>query len=326
MNNRLPKSVVVGLVAGALLLALVSLWFAGQPAAERTDGMRVAATVFPIYDIARNVAGDTVQVDLVLPTSAEPHTYEPTPSAMRTVEAAAVVYAVGHNLDGWLSGLTEATGTPTLVVDAGIELLPATHDHHHDEDEEGEEGRAEEGLPEEHGDEESALGADPHYWLSVPNAAAIARTVAADLIARFPDRAADLAANLRAYEDKLSAADHAIHDALDGLQDRRLATFHGAYRYFARDYNLEIAIEFEPFPGREPSALYLSEIGAAVAEHGLSTIYREPNMSAAAVSVFASDHGLSLGILDPLGGTAPERSSLIDTLTFNAHEIARLQR
>jgi ABC-type Zn uptake system ZnuABC Zn-binding protein ZnuA len=305
MTNNLKITALVAAVALTAVVASLLLRPAAGPRISSTPDAglpNVAATVFPLYDIVRNVGAGVVQVQLILPANAEPHTFEPTPGAMRAIAQAKVVYAIGHHLDSWVSPLADASAIPTVTVDSGIALRQSGD-----------------------GGEEPTDGFDPHYWLSAPNAKVIAGNVARDLTARLPDRAAAIAANLAKYEVDLDAADAKVKQTLAVVTDRRLATFHGAFAYFADAYGLEIAAVFEPFPGQEPTPRYLAELGTAVKAQKLRFIYHEPAFNAAAISSFATENGLQLGELDDLGG-APGRQSLIDTLIYDAQSIATRQR
>ena len=71
----------------------------------------IAATILPIYNIAQNVAGDVLEVELILPPGASPHTFEVTPSSIRNLKSTKVVYAVGHGLDDWTNQISESAGT-----------------------------------------------------------------------------------------------------------------------------------------------------------------------------------------------------------------------
>jgi len=156
----------------AALVALIGL-AAGPPlgpALGFAEGSKpkVGATIFPIYDIARQVAGPIADVVLILPPGASPHTFEPTPAAVRSLSGARTLFVIGHGLDDWAARLARGAGVPRLVrVDADIALRRVAG---------GQRGSV-----------------DPHYWLSIRNGEAIARTVAAELERLAPDRAEDIA-------------------------------------------------------------------------------------------------------------------------------------
>lgn len=300
------------LLAGLILLSSIGgasyfLFSSGRAVPPTAPPQTVSATVFPLYDIVRNVAGDALQVQLILPTNAEPHTFEPTPTTLQTLRGAAVVYAIGHGLDQWITPLATSVAVPVRVVDDHIALRSATDNGTGD------------------GMTAAADNADPHYWLAADNAAVMAATVADDLAGRFPSLAPVFRRNLAAYLATLKAADAAVRAKLAPLTDRRFAAFHGAYRYFAAAYNLDFVGAFEAFPGREPSPRYLLDLQRNLDRTGTRTIYAEPSFNTDALRAFAAENGYRVGTLDDLGG-APGRDSLTALLLYDAQALAENQR
>jgi ABC-type Zn uptake system ZnuABC Zn-binding protein ZnuA len=273
-------------VAAATLGPLLAL---GDTPGSR---LKIGATIFPLYDIARQVAGPVADIVLILPPGASPHTFEPTPAAVRSLAGAHTLFVIGHGLDAWAVRLARGAGVSRLVrVDTGIAL------------------RRDRGS------------IDPHYWLSIRNGQAIARTVAAELERLAPDRAADVRGGLAAYLARLDAADREIRNLLDGLPTRRIATFHDAFGYFADAYGLEIAAVFEPYPGREPGPRFVIEFQQRVRASGVRVVFSEPQLSVDAIRPIARDLGVAISMLDPLGG-APGRGDYVETMRFNARQVA----
>jgi ABC-type Zn uptake system ZnuABC Zn-binding protein ZnuA len=290
-------------VAARLALApLVAVLLAVAVPATGAGGERgkVAATIFPLYDIARSVAGPTAEVVLVLPPGASPHTFEPTPASVRALSGAEALFAIGHGLDDWAARLARGAGVPQVVpVDTGI-TLRRTND--------------------------AARGrVDPHYWLSAPNAKAIARTVAVELTRRAPGRRAEVERSLGAYLTRLDAADAEIRRLLADLPTRKIATFHDGFGYFAEAYGLKVAAVFEPYPGLEPSPQFVVEFQRKIRASGVRVVFTEPQLSVDALRPIARDLGVTLAILDPLGGL-PGREEYIDLLLFNARAVADATR
>jgi ABC-type Zn uptake system ZnuABC Zn-binding protein ZnuA len=279
-------------VGAALLAALLGVVSAGVAAGE-ADRPTVAATIFPLYDIARQVAGPTAAVTLILPPGASPHTFEPTPSQVRALADAQVVFMIGHGLDDWVTRLARSTGVSRVViVDRGVAL------------------RREADGP-----------ADPHYWLAPANARAITRTVAGELERLAPARRSDIQSALTRYLGQLDAVEAEIRGVLADLPTRRIATFHDAFGYFAEAFGLEVAAVFEPYPGREPSPRFVAEFQQRVRASGVRTLFAEPQLSLDPLRPLARDLGVTLSVLDPLGGVAG-RDTYLELLRFNARQVA----
>lgn len=281
-------------------LAAVSLAVIGLAADARADGVKVAATIFPLYDIVRQIAGPVADVVLVLPPGASPHTFEPAPSTVRALAGAQVLFVVGHGLDDWAARLARGAGVTRLVVlDGGIALRHAGDAAH---------GRV-----------------DPHYWLSAPNGKAIARTAAAELIRLAPDRRAEIDRALASYVARLDAADAEVRRLLADLPTRRIATLHDAFGYFADAYQLEVVATFEPYPGLEPSPRFVVEFQKKIRAAAVRVVFTEPQLSVDALRPIARDLGVTIAVLDPLGGL-PGREGYVDLLLFDARAVAAATR
>ncbi len=304
------KTIVVAIIAVVSLIGIYALAPDNQTKTNPSN-RTVMATIFPLYDMTSQIAGEALDVRLILAPGSEPHTFEPTPDTAMAVSQSAVVYAIGHGFDSWLNPLATASKVDIVVPDAGIDLMASSE---HEEESKGEDA-----------DEHTGDGYDPHYWISIRNAKIMATNIATDLSSRFPESSATFRSNLDAYIGNLDAADREIQSILSTVKNNRFATFHGAFGYFARDYGLEVSATFEPFPGREPSARYLAELSEHLANSGTNNIYYEPSFNPKAVESFASDNALTIAELDPLGGTAG-RFTLYDTLIHNANVLAKNQR
>lgn len=298
-------------IFGALAVAVILAVAFAVPRTEKpapSSVPRVAATIFPIYDIVRNVAGEAASVSLVLPPGAEPHSFEPTPSTVRDLSSASAVYAVGHGVDDWVDRALTERGAEKIVVDRGIALRAAPTVT----------ALAEGGREEAEGPD------DPHYWLTVPNAVKIAETVADDLAARFPGSATAFRANLARYRAELADVDTDVRESLAGVKNANIVTFHDAWYYFAEEYGLRIAGTFEPAPGREPTARGLAALREAVDRNRVRTLYAEPLFSDAAVAAFARDEGVTIAAIDDIGG-APGRDTYASLMRYNAETIRKNQ-
>jgi len=315
-----PILIVVAVIAAGA--AAFAFWKPPQPEGAETPAPSnkpvVAASVYPLYDITRSVAGDIVDVALILPPGSSPHAYEPRPSDIRKLDNANVAYVIGYGLDGWMDTLTESAGTPTVTVDEGIVIREGGHE---EEGEHEDEGHDEEEAEHGHSHDEG----DPHYWLSVANAKLMAENIAADLSARFPQHATDFAVNLANYQIDLDEADREMRWLLDGVTNRKIITMHDAWYYFAAEYELEVVGSFEPSAGREPTPQYLVELQKAVEEAGARTLYTEPLIAVTGIQSFVEDNGLTVSVLDPVEGAAGKDMRFIDVMIQNARTISENQ-
>jgi ABC-type Zn uptake system ZnuABC Zn-binding protein ZnuA len=274
------------------------LWLQGcSKGPQSTTGRpKIAATIFPLQDIARNIAGDRFDVVGILPPGASPHTYAPSPRQVGELQSVALVFSIGHGLDDWTDTLVDMLpNARKIVVDDGVHLIKSgEHADAHDRHE----------------------GSNPHYWLAIGNGRRIARNIAEKIIKLDPTGEDYYRTNLEAYISKLDAAEQSIRKRIAGLATKKMLTFHDAWAYYADEFGLEIVGSIEPFPGKSPTPRYLAGLHEKAKEHDVTALFSEPQLSSETVASFTDDLGLKLYVLDPLGG-AEGRNGYIELLEYN---------
>jgi ABC-type Zn uptake system ZnuABC Zn-binding protein ZnuA len=300
----MKSNTLLAIVLFLLTIGIGIFFFRSNLEPERSSKPQVAVTIFPLYDLVKNIAGSAVEVNLILKPGASPHTFEPTPQLIKKTQEAEKVFAIGHGLDDWVFDLVSER-LIIDVVDYGIELLQTT------------EPAIEENTEEERGP------IDPHYWLTAQNAILISQTVADSLSQTFPNLAETFRNNLTAYTVTLKELDTKIIQQLSTVQNKQLITFHDAWFYFADAYNLTVAGTFEPTVGREPTPKYLAKLSELIAQTGVKVLYAEPQFSSAGMRAFLSNQNVSIATIDPEG--SKNSISYIDLMLQNARVIAQNQ-
>jgi len=285
MFNKVNKIYFVILILSALLLII----FLSQNFVNKST--KVAATVYPLYDITRNIAGNDIETVLLLEPGASPHTFDPTPKEIKNLSGSEIVFTIGHGLDDWSLKLANSAGVKkTVTVDRSIELLDTNE------------------------------GVNPHYWLSPKNAMIIAVNIKDELIKAYPLKQNEIQNNYDVYIKKLEKLDSDITSSIKNLKTNQFATFHNAWDYFAKDYGLVVTTTFEEFPGREPTSQYLNEFTNTIKNENIKVIYAEPQFSTAPLLPIAADLKITLSFLDPIGGT-PGKETYIDLMRYNLNQL-----
>jgi ABC-type Zn uptake system ZnuABC Zn-binding protein ZnuA len=306
-------------ILAVIVLAAVGTIFILR-SAKLYSGNKVAATIFPLYDIVKNIAGESLDVVLVLPPGASPHTYDPSPSEVRAIAGSRAMFAIGHGLDNWSQLLTRSADINKIViVDRNIALIEGGHDHDHHDNDPHQDQDHEEAKPEDD-DHDEEHGKDPHYWLSVANAILIAAQVKDELAELFPEYSQEFEENYKVYQQKLSGLKEQIDTDFKNLPDNRIATFHNAWAYFAKDHNLNIIATFEEYPGQEPSVNYLREFQNKLRKEKIRVIFSEPQFATKSLEPIANDLGVTISVIDPIGGVEG-KGSYMQLMRYNADKI-----
>lgn len=283
----------------ALLLATVA------PASAQ----RIVATIFPLADLVRQIAGSEVPVSTLLPASANPHTYEPTPAQMRDVAAADLIVAVGAGLDAWLEKLLESrpVGSHLVTVTEGAPLLRAAH---------------------EHADHSAKAGSDPHVWLDpVLVRDHVVGLLLAGLTTVHPGRRAEWETRAQGLRQQLTVLDDELRGILVAARGKPYISLHSAWRYFGKRYELREVGVIEPFPGREPSAREIARMVQAARYAGARVLLAEPQLNPRMAEQLAHEIGGRVVSVDPFGAAdLPGRSNYADLLRYNARALAEALR
>jgi zinc transport system substrate-binding protein len=294
LNGSASYAVVFGrrvAVLAILALGLSVVPIGCAPQSQPSDRIVVAVSILPQVAFVEAVGGDQVEVVVMVPPGASPHTYELTPQQMVQLSRASLYAKVGSRVEfelTWLDRLM-AANRDMLVVDCsrGIELLESDDHGHEAEDEDGE-------------DEDGHFhsGADPHIWLSVRNSQVMVRNIHEGLVHVDPANAEYYSRNLAAYLEELVSLDGDLEESLARLENRRFIVFHPAFGYFARDYNLvQVAVEQG---GNEPDAQYIVRLITEAREHDIRIVFAAPQFSLRSAEVIASEIGGKVVTIDPL--------------------------
>jgi len=266
--------------AAALLAAAMLSCSRGEP-----DRRCVAASIFPLYDVTRRVAGDRLRVELILPVGQTTHYYDPTPKDVARLADASLVFAVGLGLDSWLAPIVKSAGSGQARI---FELGPLTDPILAPS---GGSGKAE------------AAQVDPHFWLDPVRMLQVTDLVVEGCRNLDPEGAPGFAARGGEVKASLRQLHADLMRRSEGWRGRKIVTFHGSLYYFAERYGPEVAAVVESVPGREPTAREIADLVATARQQKVEALFSEPQLDPRAASVIAGEAGLPVFVIDPIGGS-----------------------
>lgn len=261
--------------------------------------MKVVASISPLADFVRQVGGTKVEVVLLLPPGASPHTYEPTPKAIHEISQSRIFFKIGSGLEFWADRMIKAAAAKIDVVDSseGVDLI-TSEDHHH-------------GLGHTH-----LTNTDPHIWLDPVICIGIIDKIEAALSKADPSNALYYRKNASVYRDRLRELDREIAQKTRTFRTREYVTFHSAWNYFSRRYGLKVAAAIEEVPGKEPSPKHVAKIIDTLRKLNTRVIFAEPQFSPKIAETIAKDAGAHVLFLDPEGGQKG-REGYISLMKYN---------
>jgi zinc transport system substrate-binding protein len=330
-----------------LVLVLIAIALAAACGKKAGSGKpKVAVSIFPLYDVTKRIAGDRLDVILVLPPGKSEHGYDPTPKEIARLDGAKLGIAVGLDMDTWVEGIMKnAGGVPKMLrVGDKVQTMPidvepiengVVHEgeHHEGEHHEGEtpeehakhaEHAEDKDGHEDHDDHAHKAGApDPHVWMDPQRMATIAGAIADELAVLDPEGKQTFAANAATLQATLAKLDLQLQERSKAWTKRTIVTFHGSMSYFAKRYGLTIAAVVEPIAGKEPTATYLAEVIEAIKRNKAAALFSEPQLDRGPGETIANEAKVPLGELDPVGGVAG-RDSYEALMTWNADQLDKV--
>ena len=242
--------------------------------------------IYPMYDFARKVGGDRIQVKDMVPAGTEPHDWEPAATDIRNLEDADVFVYNGADLEHWAEDVLDTLENQDLVVSEasdGVELLDGGHDH-------------------AHGDE----GKDPHVWLDPMRAKQEMKNIRDALVKADPGNGDYYEANYEKYAGEFDELDQEFRDGLKGTKNRDIIVAHEAFGYLCNAYDLtQLAIEGLT-PDSEPDPAKIQEVIEYAKKYDIHTIFFEELVSPKVAKTVAKEVDAVTAVLNPIEGLSEE--------------------
>jgi len=295
------KKTWLGAVAAGTLLLGACGNTEGDKASESTDGqLTVFASTFALKSLAEEIGGDRVNVEMIIPPGADPHTYEPTSKQMTQIAEADLFLTIGHDLEPYVESMEKSLEGQNVVfvkTAENVKLLDAA-DTVHVHDEEGhaeDEGHTEDEHAHEeasHSEDEHDHGKyDPHVWLDPTNAVSMAEAVEAAFSEEAPDYKDEFAERLSTFKDEANALDAELKAAVENGSKSELLVTHAAYGYLAERYGFDQLPIAGLTPSEEPSQQALKRIIEEARLHDLNYIAFEDTVTPKVAEVVKQEIG-----------------------------------
>jgi len=254
---------------GILALSIVLIACTGGSAeagCPEIDGreINVVATTPMIGEFVSQVGGDNINLTVLMPAEADPHTYDPAPQDAGTIADADLVFYTGLKYEpaALIKLLENSACSAEVLAEVGesvfpIEFKEGGHDDHHDDhdeeghddhdeeghddhDEEGHDDHDEEGHDDHAGHDHGAY--DPHFWFDPNRVAYAAEYIESKLVEFDPSNASEYEAAGKAYVTELKGLVGQVSELISTIpsQNRKLITTHESLGYLEAKFGLEV--------------------------------------------------------------------------------------
>lgn len=268
-----------------------------------TKRLIVVTTMSILNDMVKQVGGERVESQNIIPIGAGPEDYQPTPEAAQAIAAADLIFYNGYGLEEWLDDLFESAARPGQHQIAVAEGLPAL----------------------DVGGEEFAQG-NPHFWLSAAYAAKYVERIRDGLIRSDAANTAFYTSNADAYIKQLLDLNTELKQMAEMLpqERRKIVTNHDAFPYFAEEYGFTIVGNILGNPESEPSAGDMARLVQRIKQEQVKAIFSESQFNPRLSKILADEAGITVVAnlyTDTLGEEGSEVATYIAMMRYNMKTI-----
>jgi len=234
---------------GVLALSIVLIACTGGSAeagCPEIDGreINVVATTPMIGEFVSQVGGDNINLTVLMPAEADPHTYDPAPQDAGAIADADLVFYTGLKYEpaALIKLLENSACSAEVLAEVGESVFPIEFKEggHDDHDEEGHDDHDEEGHDDHAGHDHGAY--DPHFWFDPNRVAYAAEYIESKLVEFDPSNASEYEAAGKAYVTELKGLVGQVSELISTVpsQNRKLITTHESLGYLEAKFGLEV--------------------------------------------------------------------------------------
>jgi len=312
-------------------IALATL-LASTATSAFAEKLQVVTSIRPIHSLMEYISQGHADVSNLVPANASPHNYALKPSDAKKLQDADVIFWIDEHMETFLE---KAIGTlpknaisVTLAEQPGIIVLDNREldlaaDHHddehaheeHDEDHDHEDEHDHDAEHEAHDGHDQHEGHDHgehdlHIWLDPENAKTIANVIAKTLGEEDPEHATLYAENAEKLIAELDTLATETAKRLAPVKDKRFVTFHDAYQYYEKRFDIQNVGVVTLSPDIKPGAKRLKKLKEALSENKIACVFSEPQFDAKLVNLAIEGTNVRSAELDPLGANLDAGASL----------------
>ena len=268
------KNFISIVVTSVLLSAISGGVKTSRNLAQAQSQPKVVASHNVICDLLQTIARDTIGLTCLIGADQDPHSYRPTPSDLKAIESAQLIFYGGYDIEPQIAKLFTNEEIPTVALyeQAVAEPIMVEHGHDHGHDHEHDE-------PAEKSQEtQEQPEPDPHVWHNVENTVAMVELLQSIFLQANPNAAEQYLANSTSLTEQLWQLDAWIKDQIDTIPEGKkvLVTTHDSLNYYAAAYNLDDYLALQGLSADSaPTASQIKELSTEIKEAEVPTIFVE---------------------------------------------------
>ncbi len=323
---------------------------------ESSKDLNILATTPMLGEYVQQVAGDVLDVQILMPYSVNPHHFDPSPQDVKKLSEADLVFHVGIKYESTaLRKLIENTVTnEQVLIEIGSRINPLEfkdehddhdghdghddhdgHDGHDDHDDEGkhddhdDEGKHDdhddEGKHDDHGGHDDHHGHDhgtfdPHFWFDIDRVVLAINEIKKELIKIDPENRSSYESSANSYIQELKTLDEEITSLIESIpsNNRNIVTTHESLGYLEVKYGINVLSTIIPSYTTEDGTTPkgLVNVIETIKENQIKAIFLESESPTKAAEIIANETGAIL-VSGLWVETLNENQSYIDFMKTN---------
>ena len=294
-----------------VLLAVLLMVPVSLKGADRK--IQAVATIPDLADMARNIAGDLIDVTSLATGVEDIHAVPMKPSFAVLLNRADVVILMGLEIEhAFLPALLEAARNPKILrdapgyIDCSVYVTPLDVPT-----------RLDRALGDQH-----PVG-NPHINLDPVRGKDMARALADGLTRNYPEHEATFKKNLDTYLATLDAAIARWEQEAKPLHGIKLVSYHPDMLYFAERFGMEAVGTIEIRAGVDPTPGHIAELQERMRRERVGLVVRELHYPAGLAETIAQSTGATLVELPAMVGGVPEAKDYLSFIDYNLRTVLK---
>lgn len=252
--------------------------------------IKVTTTIYPLYSIVKEVGGDKIKLNNLIPFGVEAHGFDPSPADMAKLSKSDLFITSGDNMEPWKDKIVKSLHIENKVFDMSehVKLREISEDAQHEEDKQ-----------DHHGDEHDHSNIDPHYWVSLNNYILMTQAITNLFIEKDSANKDFYTQNANNYLEKINTLKAKYDLSMATCTNKKILVNHDAFGYFADDYGVKQYSVSGMSPEDKPSAKQISELINLVKNEKINTVFFEEFASPKVAKTIAKEANVKTDALRP---------------------------
>jgi zinc transport system substrate-binding protein len=246
----------------------------------------VVVSTFAIYDVAKYLAKDEIDVFLLLPPGREVHSFEPTPKDIIKLKKASLFVYNGAGLEPWVEKFATKESLDLSKYVTLIDFKNHNHHNHH----------------------HHHFSKDPHYWLDFANMKKVADILAKRFSKIVPKKKELFQKRAKEYEKVMDNLDKAYKNELLNCKKSEIFVNHNAYSYLGKKYNFGVHSLVGLSSEAKPSPKTIEEIINEIKKEDIKVIFFENFENSSVIKQIAKDTNVKVDTLQPLANITKDEA------------------